>query len=219
MVIAVAQENLRAWQRNSTFCEDPSVVQKLVHTDVLPENRSMPPIKIHRRQHPFRRVLTVDSHCLGIAEDGQALEGFAQHPSTDQCQYWCPRSVLHFQNQLVPGRGDWVIPERLQPQAAWHFTNLIFTHVFDGRGGFWMCVFGRCLTSRNGSVANKIKIAHRVPGLRTNHYGPPRGGTATKVSNQRTDTETYLWCAGTAAASLTGGIGSVMPVCETSGQA
>jgi hypothetical protein len=27
----------------------------------------------------------------------------------------------------VPGRGHWVIPERMQPQAAWHFTNLIFT--------------------------------------------------------------------------------------------
>ena len=125
MVIALAQENLRAWRRNSTFCEDPSVVQKLVHTDVLPEHRSMPPIKIHRRQHPFRRVLTVDSHCLGIAEEGQALEGFAQHPSTDQCQYWCPRSWLPFQNNFVPGRGDWVIPERLQPQAPWHFTLII----------------------------------------------------------------------------------------------
>ena len=124
-MIAVAQENLRAWRRNSTLCEDPSVVQKLVHTDVLPEHRGMPPIKIHRRQHPFRRVVTVDSHCLGIAEEGQALEGFAQHPSTDQCQNWCPRSWLPFQNNFVPGRGDWVIPERLQPQAPWHFTLII----------------------------------------------------------------------------------------------
>ncbi len=45
------------------------------------------------------------------------------------------------------------------------------------------------------------------------------GGTATKVSNQRTDTKTCLWCAGTAAASLTEGIRSVMPVCETIGKA
>jgi hypothetical protein len=127
LVIAVAQENLRAWRRNSTLREDPSVVQKLVHTDVLPDNRGMPPIKMHPRQHPFRRVVTVDSHCPGIPEEGQALESFAQHPSTDQCENWRPRSWLPFQNNFVPGRGHWVIPERMQPRAAWHFTNLIFT--------------------------------------------------------------------------------------------
>ena len=178
----------------------------------------MPPIKIHRRQHPFRKVLTVDSHCLGIAEEGQALEGFAQHRSTDQCQYWCPRSWLPFQNQFVPGRGDWVIPERLQPQAAWHFTLIIFPVRHDARRSLPVSV-REVLDEPKRLCGEQHKNSTQVSRTPNQPLWTTEGGTATKVSNQRTDTKTCLLCAGTAAASLTGGIRSVMPVCETSGKA
>jgi hypothetical protein len=118
----------------------------------------------------------------------------------------------------VPGRGDWVIPQRLQPQAAWHFTNLIFTHVFDGRGGVLDVCVREVLDEPKRLCGEQNKNSTQSSRTPNKPLWTTEGGTATKVSTQRTDTETCLWCAGTAGASLTGGIGSVMPVCETSGQ-
>ena len=217
-MIAVAQENLRAWRRNSTFCEDPSVVQKLVHTDVLPEHRSMPPIKIHRRQHPFRRVLTVDSHCLRVAEDGECLACFALSAGSNECQYWRPRSWFLFQNNFVPRRNHCVIPERMQSQAAWHFTNHIFTLRHDVPRSLLVCVREVLDEPKRlcGEQNKNSTQSSRTPNKPL--WTTEGGGTDTKVSTQRTDTKTCLWCAGTAAAALTGGIQSVMPVCWTSGK-
>ena len=102
--------------------------------------------------------------------------------------------------------------ERLKPQADCHFTNLIFTLRHDAPRSPHVCVREvldepKRLCGEQNENSTQSSQTPNKPLWTTDK------GTDTKVSNQRTDTKTCLWFAGTAAASLTGGIRSVMPFC------